>query len=58
MTTMSTISGGSEHHPTAWYAEMSSAERKTCANLKASKIVPCKWKELIPTAVFVALARL
>jgi hypothetical protein len=29
MTTMSTISGGSEHHPTAWYAEMSSAERKT-----------------------------
>ena len=26
---MSTISGGSEHHPTAWYAEMSSAERKT-----------------------------
>jgi nitrate/nitrite transporter NarK len=29
MPTMSTISGGSEHHPTAWYAEMSSAERKT-----------------------------
>src|SRR5580693_1097168 len=29
MTTMSTISGSSEHHPTAWYAEMSSAERKT-----------------------------
>ena len=29
MTTVSTISGGGEHHPTAWYAEMSSAERKT-----------------------------
>ena len=29
MTTMSTISGGSEHHSTAWYAEISSAERKT-----------------------------